>query len=94
MKENMTRKAFAQHWLNTHAPLVKKIPGVKNYIINIVLSTDGEEPGYQGTAELWFDSIEAMQQAMDTPEGQNAVADTQNFMRTFTSIVIEEHHII
>ena len=94
MKENMTRKAFAEYWLNTHAPLVKKMPGVKKYIINLVLSTDGEEPGYQGTAELWFDSIEAMQLAVETPEGQRAVADTQNFMRMFTSKVIEEHVVI
>jgi hypothetical protein len=35
-----------------------------------------------------------MQLAVETPEGQRAVADTQNFMRTFTSMVIEEHIVI
>jgi len=90
----MTKGQFADYWLKKHAPLAKKMPGLKRYTINIVKATDGEEPGYQGTAELHFDSFEDYERAFESPEGKKAVDDVKNFARKVTSITIEENKIV
>jgi hypothetical protein len=55
-KEGMSKDEFVNYWLTKHAPLAKQKFGdiLKKYVISIVMSAEGEEPGYQGTAELWF----------------------------------------
>ena len=35
-KENMTDEAFAEHWLTTYAPLAKKVPRLRKYVVNVV----------------------------------------------------------
>jgi len=93
-KEGMTKEQFASYWLKKHAPLVKKMPGLKKYVINIVQETDGEEPGYQGTAELRFNSMEDLRKAFASPEGKKGVDDVKNFARKVTNIKVEEIVII
>lgn len=95
-KEGMSKEAFVNHWLNIHAPLVKRIFGdkIKKYVINIVAMTDGEEPGYQGTAEIWFDSIADLQAGMSSPEVKEGIADQANFARKITQVIVEEHNMV
>ncbi len=93
-KEGISKKEFNDYWLNKHAPLVKKMEGLRKYVISVVLTSDGEEPGYQGMAELWFDTFEELKRAFDSPEGKEAVADVKNFARKVTTVTIEEHLIV
>jgi uncharacterized protein (TIGR02118 family) len=72
--------AFDRYYNQTHAPLALKLPGLKGYTANKPMSLNPQEPtAYYLIAELYFESIAAMQAAFQSPEGQAAVADTQNF---------------
>lgn len=93
-KEGMTREEFVNNWLTKVVPAVKQLPGLKKYVINIVVMASGEEPGYQGTAELWWDSMKEMQNAETSPEGKNAGAVLMSCVRKVTTLVTEEHVII
>ena len=95
-KEGMSKDEFVNHWLTKHAPLAKKKFGdkLKKYVINIVMSADGEEPGYQGTAELWFDNMTTVQTIMSSPAFEQVMADSANFTRKGTMVILEEHTII
>lgn len=93
-KEGMSREEFVKYWLTKHAPLAKQIPGLRKYVISIVVAADGEEPGYQGTAELWFDSMADIQKAVSSPVGKEGMADVANFCRKATTVTVEEHTII
>jgi uncharacterized protein (TIGR02118 family) len=95
-KEGMSKEEFTNYWLTKHAPMAKQAlgPALKKYVINIVMSTDGEEPGYQGTAELWFDNLANLQSAMSSPAGKQGLADVANFARKITSMIVEEHTIV
>ena len=44
------------------------------------MAPDGRAPAYDGFAEVWFDSMEAFEQALSSPEGQAALADTEKFI--------------
>ncbi|GBC74728.1 hypothetical protein HRbin06_00035 [archaeon HR06] len=93
-KEGMKKEEFKDYWLNKHAPLAKRMPKLRKYVISIVENSEGEEPGYQGIAELWFDSLEDMRIAFNSPEGKKAVEDVKNFCRKVTTVTLEEHVII
>ena len=66
---------FESRYGAEHAPMVReKIPGLKKFVAARVLGTPSGAAPYQRVAELYFDSIEALQSAMASPGGQAAVA--------------------
>ena len=83
--------AFDEYYQNTHSPLATKIPGLKGYIANKPTAINPQEktPHYL-IAELYFDSMEALQAGLQSSEGQAAAGDTQNFATGGVSLVIGE----
>ena len=73
-------KAFDAHYASTHAPLAKKIPGLKHYDISDgAVAGPGGATGYHLVATLTFDSLDALKAGLASPEGQAAAADLGNF---------------
>lgn len=65
-------------WVDEHAPLGKKMPGLRSYTINLAgRGPAGEEPEICGTAVLVFDSPEAAAAAFASDEGKAAGANTR-----------------
>jgi len=66
---------FERRYHAEHAPMVVgKIPGLKKFVAAQVVGTPSGRAPYQRVAELYFDSMEALQAAMASPAGQAAVA--------------------
>jgi uncharacterized protein (TIGR02118 family) len=66
---------FERRYHSEHVPLVVgKIPGLKKFVAAQVVGTPSGKAPYQRVAELYFDSIEALQAAMASSAGQAAVA--------------------
>lgn len=83
--------AFDQHYAETHVPLVDKIPDVRRFEAGKVLGTpDGAAAPYYYLAELSFDSVEALQAAMGSAEGQAAGADVGTFATGGVTLMIAE----
>jgi len=93
-KENMTDETFTEYWLTTHAPLAKRMPGLRKYVVNVVKRPPNKEPEYNGVVELWFDDKESMRAAFASTEGQAAQKDTEKFTSKITTIYIQEHPIL
>ncbi len=73
-------QAFDSYYAQTHAPLTQKIPGLKGFITTKPSSLSPQETSpYYLIAMLYFDSPQAMQAAFQSPEGQAAARDVQNF---------------
>jgi uncharacterized protein (TIGR02118 family) len=66
-RPGMTPEEFQQHWIERHAPLVRGAAATSRYVRRYVqchtlLEQYAEgEPAFDGTAELWFDSLDDMQ---------------------------------
>jgi uncharacterized protein (TIGR02118 family) len=72
--------AFDQHYRDVHIPLVKKLPGLRQYTISRnAISVRGAEAFYL-IAELDWDDMGSMQAALATPEGQATSADVEVLM--------------
>lgn len=81
-RTDMTTEEFRSYWRDVHGRIALKIPGLKKYVQNYTnqeaspLSDSNDQP--DGIAELWFDSIESLQQAQTTPEWQASADDAPN----------------
>ena len=90
----MSLADFSECWVDGHAPFTLKFKNLKGYRINVAIDEyqeiEGELP-YDGTAELWWDSLEEMQEDFASPEGQAAGADADTFTVVRTHIYTREH---
>ncbi|MGR8921152.1 MAG: EthD family reductase [Gammaproteobacteria bacterium] len=89
--EGMDFEAFKTWWLTEHAPKVKAWPGLKRYAIN--LCTTPDQP-FDGVAEVWFESREAMDAVFDTPEGQRARESATGTASNIAILLTEEHLMV
>ena len=89
----MTEDQFAEYWLDTHAPLARKMPGLRKYVVNLVKRPPNREPEYNGVVELWFDDRDGMKKAFASPEGQQTQKDSQVFTSRMTTLFIDERVI-
>jgi uncharacterized protein (TIGR02118 family) len=63
---------------DVHIPLTKKLPGLQRYTIGRhATAIRGGEP-YYWIAELEWDSMDTLQQAFQSPEGQATAQDVAN----------------
>lgn len=73
--------AFERHYRDVHIPLVKQMPGLRRYTIGRVTTLRGGEP-YYWIAELEWDSMDALQKARQSPQGQATAQDADNLARS------------
>ncbi len=98
-KPGMSVEEFQRYWRETHGPIAARLPGLRRYVQCHTLPelyTGKNTPAYDGAAELWFDDMAMLQQAMASPELKAAREDERNFVdhsRTF-SIVTEEKLVV
>ncbi|TAK63143.1 MAG: EthD family reductase [Dehalococcoidia bacterium] len=81
-KPGLSVEEFQRYWRETHGPVAGAIPGVRRYVQCHVLPElySRQSPPYDGAAELWFDDLDAMRAAMQSPELKAALEDEKNFI--------------
>jgi uncharacterized protein (TIGR02118 family) len=112
-KPEMTRESFHEYWKGTHSKVVKEVAGplgMRRNVHNRTLSTaldDGIRRGrgassddYDGVAESWFDSLDALVAATSTADGRLAAKrlaeDEERFIDFSRSRIffVEEERVI
>jgi len=88
-REDLTPEQFREWWLTEHAPLARSLPGVRRIRFNVM-----EAGPFDGIAELWFDSAEAMTAAYATEAGERAAADSLAHVRARIRMPVAEHAIL
>jgi uncharacterized protein (TIGR02118 family) len=90
-KKAQNPAAFNQYYAEVHAPLAKRIPGLREYEISrsVVGGPQGESP-YQLVAILTFDSLETLRLGLSSPEGQAAATDLANFAQAGVELLMFE----
>jgi uncharacterized protein (TIGR02118 family) len=67
-----------RHWREVHAPLITEVIGVTGFTQNIV--TQHLVGGWDGVAEIWFESLPAYERALKSAQWGAVLADGPNFM--------------
>lgn len=83
--------AFEKHYAEVHVPLASKMSGFSKIELSKVVGTpDGQASDVYRTAEIWWDSEDAMKQTLGSPEGQATVADIQTFATGGANVFISQ----
>ena len=67
--------AFDKHYFDVHIPLVKKTPGLRKIEVTRITGAPMGETKYHLMAELYYDSVDAMNAANASPEGRASAKD-------------------
>lgn len=72
--------AFDRYYFATHAPLAKKLPGLKKYDVSRgTVAAPAGASGIHLVATLYFDSLDAIKAALTSAEGRATASDLANF---------------
>jgi uncharacterized protein (TIGR02118 family) len=89
--EGVSLAEFHRWWLEEHATLVKRFPGLKKYTINLA-TTDNQR--YDGVAEVWFEDKEAFEKIFSSLEGQTARQSATSHSGEIVILFTQEHVIV
>jgi uncharacterized protein (TIGR02118 family) len=82
--------AFDRHYLATHMPLVRQVPGLERAESGrFTTALDGGEQTYYRIAELYFADQAAMQAGFASAEGQATAADYQQIAPPGSRMFVE-----
>lgn len=111
-REDLSPEAFRRYWLETHGPLVRRHAaalGIARYVQSHALETPlnaslrdsrGAGAPFDGVAELWWRSADALARAFESAEGRAAAAELLEDERSFIDwsrsalVLCEEHPIV
>lgn len=69
----ITHEAFVKHHIEQHGPLFRQIPEAKQHVIRYIQTHPIREQSsttkvgdFDGTAELWFDSVEGLDSTLNS----------------------------
>ena len=72
-----THKEFVRYWHDEHAPIARELPGLRRYSVNRALTPTA---GFDGVAELSFESVSAFERVLGADAETDAMADVNNFI--------------
>jgi uncharacterized protein (TIGR02118 family) len=82
-------EAFEKYYQEKHLPLASTMEGVDKLEVTKLLGTpDGQKADYYRMAEMYFSSVEQMQETMASPEGQATVNDLSNFATGGVNVMV------
>ena len=111
-REDVSPEEFHRYWREEHGPLVRSVAGAIGAVryvqshtvapeLNAILrESRGSAEPYDGIAEIWWESLGALETSMQTPESQDAqrrlLEDESTFIDVARSAVFmtEEHAIV
>jgi len=95
-RPDMTREECHRYWREVHAEIAKGMPGVRRYVINLATrgAAAGEEPPFDGVAELWFDDVAASEAAFASEAGRKTIEDLVNFTDNRPQIAVADEHVM
>ena len=92
-RQDIDSAAFEDYWKNVHGPVAARLPSLRKLVqYHPYPDPYGDGLPADGIDELEFDSIESMQSALATPEGQAMLEGMENFLDTSRSgpLVVQE----
>jgi uncharacterized protein (TIGR02118 family) len=80
-KAGMTREAFADYWLGTHAAITAKFGGIRRQTISIIRSDlQRADTPWDGLANAWWDDAAAIASARRGDAFRAMLEDEENFV--------------
>jgi uncharacterized protein (TIGR02118 family) len=100
-KPDWSTADFRRYWREDHSALASRLPGLRRYQQNHVVDSVQRGIAYprgpeqlDGISMLWFDSEQAMREAIATEAGRALVADENHFMGDLRIVALDQVEVI
>ena len=92
-KSDLTDEEFANHWLNTHAPIARDgYEHLQGYTVNLVTRVpEGQEKPFDGIAELTWADRDGFKADMASEAAGRGNDDLKGFADSFGLLFVDEH---
>jgi uncharacterized protein (TIGR02118 family) len=92
-KEGMSDEEFRDHWLHKHAPIARDgYENLRGYVVNLVTGAPkGQDPLYQGVAELTWDSRDDFVGDMKSEAAAEGGRDLESFTDGYGMLFVDQH---
>lgn len=91
-RPEFSHEEFQRQWRSRHLRLVAKLKGLKRIRGNVVWSDPGDL-GFDAIGEFWWDSQDAFEEAVASPEGREVVADIESITSSHRHVAVTEHRV-
>ena len=92
-RPDLSADEFVAYWLGPHADIAREMPGALGYVVNV--AQDPEEAGWDGFAEVWFESREAAEAAFASePFASRIRADRPKFVAEQRIFFVDETTVL
>ena len=92
---NLSVDEFQSHWLQRHAEVVMRLPGIVRYHQSHLRSGAYRkgEPAYDGIAEVWFEELSAMRALTGSAAHDALLEDEERFIdrRAMVTLLTTEY---
>jgi uncharacterized protein (TIGR02118 family) len=94
-RDDFTPADFMRYWLDVHAPISARRPGLRGYVVSEVIRKVQGSLETDAFVEQWFDDEESYARARQSPEAVEAWEDLERYARPAgTFWVLNEHVLI
>jgi uncharacterized protein (TIGR02118 family) len=83
--------SFEERWSNEFVASAEALPGLRRVAVSRFRTTLSDPLRLYLVHELYFDDLDAVQQAMASIQGQNAGQTLMSIAQDFVSVLIAEH---
>lgn len=84
------KEEFDKHYTEVHTLLVKKMPGLHKLEVAKITGAPIGEPKHYLIAEMYFDSMDALNASMASPEGKASARDLMGFAGNLVTMFYAE----
>ena len=93
-RDDFTPEEFMRYWLEVHAPISAKAPGLRGYVVSEVVRKIAGELETEAFVEQWYDDVESWERASQSPEVAAAWDDVGNYAKTTGTFWLVKEHIL
>jgi uncharacterized protein (TIGR02118 family) len=95
-KPGLALDEFLMHWFEVHGQLGSGVPGLRRYVQNHIApeAFGVRAMTHDGFSELWFDDLESLARARESPEWAELSKDGQTLFSYPMSVVVARETII
>ena len=93
-RDDYTPEEFIKYWLEVHAPISAKSPGMRGYVVSEVTRRLQGDLVSEAFVEQWWDDEEAFARAGASPEMAAAWEDVQKYAKTTGTFWVTKEHIL
>jgi uncharacterized protein (TIGR02118 family) len=79
-RQDLSHEEFLDFWRSVHLPLTMALPGLRRCVMSEVVAAPGGELPCDAMVELWWDTIEAVRDAIGSPQARACEQSLEHFV--------------